>query len=390
MEISELIERHYSTLSGCDFKGYDPYDGLSSRVFRRTPCFASRALRLAWIQLFKRSPVDLRSIAGVAEGYNAKALALLVQGLIDLYRSTEDASYVAEALRLADIILSQRAADRDYFCVGYNFFWESRAFSVPEFTPNMIVSSFAGQAFLDLGAVDGDDRWLEYALQVGKFIEKELVLFESDDEMIFGYIPREDTRVHNVNLMGGRLFARLYSLTGEERYGRMAEKSARYTVLAQREDGAWPYGESSYHQWIDNFHTGFNLVSLHDIDRYMPDGLWKRAMEKGMAYHVERHFLDDMTPKYYDTKLYPIDIHNFAQGIDTMLTFGYLEKARLLLDRCIDTMWDESRNYFYYQKYRWYTNKINYMRWSQAWMFRALTKYFLETAQGKQREFDAG
>ena len=92
MEISELIERHYSTLSGCDFKGYDPYDGLSSRVFRRTPCFASRVLRLAWIQLFKRSPVDLRSIAGVAEGYNAKALALLVQGLIDLYRSTEDAS----------------------------------------------------------------------------------------------------------------------------------------------------------------------------------------------------------------------------------------------------------------------------------------------------------
>ena len=32
------------------------------------------------------------------------------------------------------------------------------------------------------------------------------------------------------------------------------------------------------------------------------------------------------------------------------------------------------RAYFYYQKKRWYKNRINYLRWSQAWMFYALTK----------------
>lgn len=383
MDISNLIERHYSALKERDFKGYDLYDGLSSRIFRNSPCFGSRVLRLAWIQLFKRSPVNLRPLTLVPEGYNAKGLALMIRGLVNLHELTGDDAYLGEAFRLADIIISQRAADRGYFCVGYNFFWESKAFSVPEFTPNMIVSSFVGQAFLDLYETSSDEKWLEYALQIGEFIEKELILFRSDEELVFGYIPGERTKVHNVNLMGGRLFGRLYSLTGEDRYGRYAFDSARYSVGAQREDGAWPYGENPYHQWVDSFHTGFNLVSIHDINQFLPDGLWRRSVDAGMAYHLKNHFLDDMTPKYYDSKLYPIDIHNFAQGIDTMLTFGYHEKARLLLERCIDTMWDGKRDYFYYQKTRWYTNKIDYIRWSQAWMFYALTRYQLEVERGK-------
>jgi hypothetical protein len=388
MDISELMERHYSALKESDFRGYDPYDGLNSGLFRSSPCFGSRKLRLAWIQLFKRSPINLRSLALVPKGYNAKGLALLIRGLLNLHTLTGGKVYLHEALRLADIIISQRAADRDYFCVGYNFFWQAKAFSVPEFTPNMIVSSFVGQAFLDLHSMDAVGRWLDYALQIGTFIEKELILFESEDEMAFGYIPGEGARVHNVNLMGGRLFARLYSLTGDEKCRRYAEKAARYSVRAQREDGAWTYGEKGFHQWVDNFHTGFNLVSLHDIDRHLPDGLCRQSMDSGLAYHLDRHFLDDMTPKYYDSQLYPVDIHNFAQGIDTMLTFGYRERAGLLAEKCIDTMWDAKKNYFYYQKSRWYMNKIDYMRWSQAWMFYALTKYQLEA--GYEGAKDAG
>jgi len=382
MDISKLIERHYNALKNGGFKGHDPYDGLNSRIFRNSPCFGSRALRLAWIQLFKRSPVDLRSLARVPEGRNAKGLALLIRGLVDLFELTGEEEYLHDARTLAEVIISQKAPDRDYLCVGYDFFWEAKAFSVPEFTPNMIVSSFTGQALLDLHVTDEDGRWLEYALQIGEFIEKELIVFESGDEMVFGYIPGERARVHNVNLMGARFFARLHSITGDERYKRYAVKAARYSVAAQRKDGAWAYGENPYHRWIDNFHTGFNLVSIHDIDRYLPDDRWKRSMEIGLAFHMANHFLDDMTPKYYDSKLYPVDIHNFAQGIDTFLTFGRKDSALRLIENCVEMMWDEKRNYFYYQKSRWYTNRINYMRWSQAWMFYALARCHRETARG--------
>ena len=29
--------------------------------------------------------------------------------------------------------------------------------------------------------------------------------------------------------------------------------------------------------------------------------------------------------------------------------------------------------FYYYQKWRFWTNRINYMRWSQAWMLLALS-----------------
>jgi len=382
MNILELIENHYRRLKESDFKGFDLYDGLESRIFKKSPFFKSRLFRLAWIQLFKRSPVNFRSLFLVPGGYNAKGLAMFIKGLVNLYKLKKEREYLREAYRLADIIISQRAKNRDYFCVGYNFFWEAKAFSVPAFTPNMIVSSFVAQAFLDLYDIDKDKKWLNYSLEIGRFIDKELKLFESDETIVFGYIPGEDTIVHNVNLMGSRLFARLYSYTKEEKYREYATKSAQYSINSQREDGAWVYGKSHYLQWVDNFHTGFNLVALNDVQRYLSIKQWQERIDLGLKYHFKHHFLEDMTPKYYVSKLYPIDIHNFAQGIDTFISLGYRDNARKLLEKSIDLMWDSNKHYFYYQKRGFYTNKINYIRWGQAWMFYAMTEYRIK--KGKQ------
>ena len=35
------------------------------------------------------------------------------------------------------------------------------------------------------------------------------------------------------------------------------------------------------------------------------------------------------------------------------------------------------KGFFYYQKNRFLTNRISYMRWAQAWMFYALSEYIL-------------
>lgn len=377
MDLRKVTEDHYETLKSAGFRGFDVFDGLSSRIFRKTPFFKSKTARLAWIQLFKRSPVNLRRAALVPRGYNSKGLALIIRGLLNMYRLGEDKKYLEDAYALADLILSQRAAGRDYFCAGYDFFWQARAFSVPEFTPNMVVSTFAGHAFLDLHDIDRDRKWIDHAVGIGRFIEEELKLFESDDGAVFGYVPGEKTVVHNVNLMASAFFARLFGYSGDSRYEAFSIKSADYSMRAQRGDGAWVYGEEPFHQWVDNFHTGFNLVSLDTVRKYLSGDRWNASIDRGLGYHLKNHFLDDMTPKYYDTALYPVDIHNFAQGVDTFLTLGYPEKARKLLKNAVGLMWDRKKHYFYYQKKRWYTNRIDYIRWSQAWMFYALTRFLL-------------
>lgn len=375
MKIEKIILKLENNIKKQGYKGWDVFDGLNSKLFKNTTFFKSRLLRLAWIQLFKRSPINFRKLTKIPRGYNAKGLALFIQGLINLYKTEKKQKYLNQAYKLSKIIIAQRAKNRDYFCVGYNFFWESRAFSVPAFTPNIIVSSFVGQAFLDLYDIDKNKKWLEYAIEIGIFIEKELKLFESENEICFGYIPGEKVRVHNANLMGARLFARLFSLTENIKYKNYSIKSVNYSINAQRDDGAWVYGERKHHQWVDNFHTGFNLVAIKEIQNYLETDIWSIVLRKGINYHLNNHFLKDMTPKYYDNKLYPIDIHNFAQGIDTMLTFGYRDKVEQLINNVIDLMWDKRKHYFYYQKKKYYTNKIDYIRWSQAWMFYALSKY---------------
>ena len=79
---SQILQTVYDQLlAWCrehDFAGHDPFDALNSRVFQSTPFSKSRSARLAWTQLVKRSPADLRKLASVPEQRNAKGLAVLI------------------------------------------------------------------------------------------------------------------------------------------------------------------------------------------------------------------------------------------------------------------------------------------------------------------------
>ena len=63
------------------FKGWDPYDGLNSRVYRAIPLLNRSAIwRLCVIQGFKRSPINLRPLMLVPKEHNAKGIGLFLKG----------------------------------------------------------------------------------------------------------------------------------------------------------------------------------------------------------------------------------------------------------------------------------------------------------------------
>ena len=86
----DIIEESFLKLKNyCeeeDFKGWDPYDGLNSKVFKSLQLDKVRFFRLAWIQLFKRNPLNLRSFLGVPKEYNPKGLGLFLTGYTNLYK----------------------------------------------------------------------------------------------------------------------------------------------------------------------------------------------------------------------------------------------------------------------------------------------------------------
>src|SRR5262245_16149706 len=120
------------------WSGYDPYDGLNSRVFRHTPFFRSRLCRIAFTQAMKRSPVNLRSFLGVAKERNPKGLALFATALLKLPGKRR------EAQQVLDLLIQSRSQDRPYACWGYNFDWQNRVTFIPRGVPNIVCTTFAG------------------------------------------------------------------------------------------------------------------------------------------------------------------------------------------------------------------------------------------------------
>ncbi len=371
----EALSRLDAYCKRVDYRGFDLYDGLNSGVFKKSPANRSPMLRLAWIQLFKRSPFNLRPIAGVPRGVNPKGLALFASGLIRAGR-------LSEAARLLERLKRMVCTGYEGYCWGYDFPWQSRAFYVPLGTPNIVTTVFVANAFLDHFCATGDSCSLEFGRGACEFILSHLVVFERGAALSFGYIPGRQVIVHNANLLGAALLGRVFGLVGDKRYFEKSGKAIFHAVGALNREWLWPYGELSHHGFIDNFHTGFNLVSLADWSRSTGDNRWEAELSRAYRAYLDFFWRPDGRPGYYHDRLYPLDIHCSAQGIITLSKLaGYDERSEKLLSKAVawvlSNMQDET-GYFYYQKHKNHTNRISYMRWAQAWMFYALSTYLME------------
>ncbi len=365
----------------CDFKGYDPYDGLNSKLFRLLKFNRFRVFRLLWIQLFKLMPINLRPIVGVGRGENPKGLALFLTGYCNLYWARSDDSLKDTIHTLADRLIKCQSLNYSGACWGYNFPWQSRAFFLEAYTPTVVATSYAANALIDAYEVTKSERYLELAKTSVKFITEDLNRTVNDDGIIFSYSPFDNTRVYNASLLASKILARVYSYTKEPELRILAEKSVRAVVRNQSDDGSWIYGEMSIQSWVDSFHTGFNLECISDYSRYCCDTQFDFQLKKGMGYYIDKFFLADGTPKYYNDSVYPVDIHSPAQLLPTLYKtnasdemYRFCEKVLLWV---IDNMQNKKYGFFYYRKTRFYKNKIPYMRWSQAWIFYALTYIYL-------------
>lgn len=387
MQPHTIISTAYSKIAQyCEqesYCGYDPYDGLNSRLFQYFPFFKkNRLIRLVWIQFFKRSPLNLRPLVGIDKDYNPKAVGLFLSAFAKMYKSDQQAPYLDKIRHFFKLLESMESKGFSGSCWGYNFDWESRAFFQPKFTPTIVATSFIADAILDAYDATGDVVFLNKARSACEFILKDLNRsVEPDGSFAFSYSPLDKSIVYNASLLGARLFSRVFAHTQELELKENARQVVAYCCNAQQPNGAWAYGTLPFHQWIDSFHTGYNLECLSDYARYTGDHTYDACMEKGFEYYIKTFFLKDGTPKYYSDSVYPIDIHAPAQLIITLIKLhkfaAYQDLAETVLCRTIKTMQHPTKGYFYYQINRWFTSRISYMRWSQAWMFVSLGQYLM-------------
>lgn len=388
-ELARIGQQILSDAMSNDYAGYDPFDGLNSKLFEWLPGLKKGVVGLAWTQLHKRSPVNLRPWCGVPKRRNPKGVALFILGLIEQYKTDGDAALLVRAANLADWLLSQQSdqAQWQHSCWGYHFDWNARAFFVPQGKPNVITTLYVARALYELAQVHScaqTKAWFDAAMDAGHFIVNTLYT-QHDGRQFFAYIPGETAFVHNASLWGAAWVAVVGVAQNNPSYVELALTVARQSACEQADDGSWVYGARHHHQFIDGFHTGYNLEALQLIQDTVQTSEFDQVIQRGLQFYKTHLLATDGTAKYYHDNPYPLDMHSVAQAVFTLERVGRTasdhQLAALVLQRALDTLYDAKTGHFYYQKTAHYTNRLNYIRWTQAWVYYAFAFFLHQQAR---------
>ncbi len=378
----ELLRAHVEAGA---MRGQDPYDLLASSLpltrLGHRACFLLT-------QLHKRSPVNLRRLLGIAPVSNPKAVGLLLAaygGLARCENSGVIAAGSGEGASSHGRLLARRLLD-DAVPTGKGIAWglpfahASRVEMIPARTPSLVVTAFAHRGLREYHRQTGDAETLAALRDSCRFVLEDLPRFEDADGTCFAYTPTNPIRCYNATMLAAEMLAGTASATGDEELLGPARRTVEFVLAKQHEDGHWAYSmapDGREKQQID-FHQGFVLSSLRAYADYSgdEDPHIAAAIERGAAYYRRTQFTAEGRSLWRVPKRFPVDIHNQAQGILTFAELsgpgrGYMDFAGTIAGWTIRNMQDPA-GYFYYRRGRLLTNRIDYLRWAQAWMMLAL------------------
>jgi hypothetical protein len=361
--LSEVLERD-------DFTGWDPFDALASPVLRRLARGPRR--RQAAIQLLKRAPVNPRPLLGVPRLAHTKALALLTSAHARLAPVDADPRWA----RLTPVLAERLAgAALQGPAWGYDFDVQTRWAFYPRGRANAVATAFAIHALLDAGTATGEERYGDLAARSARWAVEML----QTDAGWFRYYSGATVPIHNASLLLAGACARVGL---QESAGRAAE----WSVARQASDGTWPYGEAPGLEWVDGFHTGFNLEALGLVLEQEDRPHWRAALERGTAAYRDRLLEPDGAPRASLTAGHPYDVHAAATAITTLSRLAR-EDPRLASDAGRVLAWalahlQRGDGRFAFQVHRRWRNEVPYIRWSDGHMLLALATFAAEARHG--------
>ncbi|MGA8753735.1 hypothetical protein [Candidatus Deferrimicrobium sp.] len=364
------------------YKGYEYSDGLLSPL--RVLTFHNLFLERCLLQLVRLSPVNIRPLLGVKPQDSTKGRGYMAWGYLTMYRMTGERSYKEKASDCFRWLDENKAKNYEAHSWGNHFPFSSRGGRVPMLEPIIVWTGLIGQAYLDGYQILGEERYLEIARSICRWI-CDLPREQTDRGTCLSYVAYHQSSIHNSNMIGAAMLARTARITGEPDVLGLAREAMEYSCTRQLPDGAWYYGEYANSHWVDNFHSGYNLDSLKCYIENTGDTAFEGNLRRGFECYMKTFFREDGTPKYYIDRTYPIDIQCASQAITTLANFSdmYPEALKMsvkVAEWTIDHMQDAS-GYYYYRIMPWGTMKVPLLHWGQATMYRALS-LLLERMRG--------
>ena len=376
-KVEKWVEDH-------NYKGYEPFDGLSS--WFRPLTFGNLFLDRLLLQLIRQSPINLRPLFGVKPLDSTIGRGYMAWGYCQMFKLTGDPAYKTKTDVCLEWLMENKSRNYKDYSWGKHFDFASRGGLYKAFEPILVWTALIGHAFLGAYEVFREKRYLGVSESIGRWII-ELPRNQTDTGFCMGYHNLDtDSTIHNSNMVGAAFLARTAKHTGNKEYLAVAKEAMTYSCTRQLTDGAWLYGEDSMNHWIDNFHTGYNLDALKCYIDYSGDHDYEGALKKGLEFYKKHFFEENGRPKYYHNRAYPIDSQCASQAIDTLANFGKKDQEALSLAEKV-SLWTiqnmhNGAGYFYYRQYPFGIKaKTPMLHWAQATTYKALTVLLLNSTK---------
>jgi len=370
-QVQQWVERH-------DYRGYEPFDGLSS--WARPLAFGNLLAERILMQAIRQSPVNLRPLFGVRPQDSTKGRGYMAAGYLMLYRISQDQQYLDKAILCLEWLDKHKVPRFKHHSWSNHFDFVSRGGSYSKDDPIIVWTVLIAYAYVDAFEITGREWFLHIAESACNWI-LELPREKTAHGTCISYLAHVQSSIHNSNMLGAALLARTAKHNGNDQYLAVARSAMEYSCFHQRADGSWWYAEEPKYRWVDNFHTGYNLDSLQSYVDASGDDEFRPNIDQGLAFYKSHFFEETGRPKYYDNRTYPVDIQCAAQSIDTLALFAVrdpecLELSQKVAAWTIRNMQDPA-GYFYYRQYPLMKAKIPMLHWGQGTMFKALAHLLL-------------
>jgi hypothetical protein len=372
--------KHFIEKEG--YRGYDPYDALKSPIFGLPVIKKIKLVRFGAQQFLKRAPVNLRSLLLVPKGYNPVTLGLCIQGYAYLIKASPEntAEYEGKILHLLQELESLVPEGFAGACWGYDFDWEARRANIPAYQPTVVATGIISNGLYECWKITGIQKCADMVVSSAAFVLKNLNRTYDKDGFCFSYSPFDKQVVLNASMKGVRILAQAFSITNDQNLYKEALPAVRFVMNFQQENGAFNYSDLG--KWIDNYHTGYVLDCLDEFIKHFNANEFSGSLNKGFQYYIDTFFSESGRPSFYSNNPYPADCTAAAQSLLTLSRFGKVEKAEKVASWMIEHMQKKDGSFFF-RKFKNYTIKTSFMRWSNAWMFAGMSYTLLHKKNKK-------
>jgi hypothetical protein len=366
-KVEKWVEDH-------DYKGYEPFDGLSSRF--RLLTFGNLFLERILMQIVRQSPLNLRPVFGITKKESTKGRGYMAWGYLIMHHATGQSEYKEKAINCLKWLDRNKAPRYPHHSWSNHFDFSGRGGGYTKNDPIIVWTSLIGQAYINAYETLGDKCYLDIAESVCRWI-LDLPREKTSRGSCLSYLAHVQSSIHNSNMLGAAMLACTYKHTRKKEYLEVGRSAMEYSCSRQMDDGSWWYAEDPKYHWIDNFHTGYNLDSLKSYGESTGDISFEDNLRRGFAFYKKSFIENSGRPKYYHNRAYPIDSQCAAQAIDTLSTFSKfddeaLDIAAKVANWSIDNMQDPDGHFYY----RIYPGKVKaktpMLHWAQATMYKAL------------------